>query len=77
MQKADTFLLKTKPKGPQSHSSRLRKHTRATKYGEKLILDGKPEPGVMSHDRHESGVFTSSIAPNSEVGIPSQDSIAK
>lgn len=52
-------------------------HTRATKHGEKLFLDGKPEPGVMSHDRHESGIFTSSIAPNFEVGILCQDSIAK
>lgn len=65
------------PKGP--HSSRLKgvQISEQQNIWEKSSLDVKPEPGVTSHDRHESGVFTSSIPPNSEVSILSQDSISK
>lgn len=68
--------------GPQGAAFTLIKaeecpHIRATKHGVKFSLEGKPEPGVMRHDRHEPGVFTSSIDPYSEVGILSQNSIAK
>lgn len=77
MQKADTFRLRTQGAAFTLIKAEECPHIRATKHGVKFSLEGKPEPGVMSHDRHESGVFTTSIAPYSEVGILSQNSIAK
>ena len=66
------------PKGPHSYSSYSSRLSSVQIPGQqnvtaKVSLDVKPKPGVMSHDRHESGVFTSSISQNSDAVTLSQD----